>query len=51
MANIDAVAELTRRSWDQVTALPVLEFLNTLAYRADKMAELERQQKEWLRKH
>ena len=51
VANIDAVAELTHDSWDAVTALPAKEFLNILCYRADKLAEQERQRKEYLRKH
>lgn len=34
-----------------MTALLVLEFLNLLCYRADKMKEKERQEREWLRRH
>lgn len=31
--------------------MSVFAFLNIMAYRKDKAAEQERQQKEWLRKH
>ena len=49
--DIDAVAETARCSWDAATDMPVVAFLNILAYRNDKIAEQERQQREWLRKH
>ena len=51
VANIDAVAETARCSWEDATALPVREFLNTLCYRNDKINEQERQRREYLRKH
>ena len=51
VANIDAVAETARCSWDAATAMSVTEFLNILCYRNDKMVEQERQRKEYLRKH
>lgn len=51
LANIDAVAETARCSWDAATDMPVVAFLNILAYRNDKIAEQERQRREWLRKH
>ena len=36
IANVDAVSETCRCSWDEVWNMTALEFLNILAYRADK---------------
>lgn len=48
---IDAVSGTARCSWDAATDMPVVAFCNILAYRNDKIAEEERQHREWLRKH
>lgn len=48
---MDAVAELTRSSWDVVYAKGVLEFLTLVCYGIDKQNEIQRQYKEQLRKN
>jgi len=48
---VDAVAEVTRESWANVYELPILEFLNVLAYRRDKQAEQDKQREQWRRTH
>lgn len=50
VAQVDAVAELTRDTWDHIYARPVLEFLTLVCYRVDKQNEIQRQYKEQLRK-
>lgn len=41
MPTIDAVADTRRCSWEEATDLPVMEFLNTIGYRAAKNKAIE----------
>lgn len=51
VANVDAVSETCRCSWDEVWRKDALEFLTILAYRKDK-GEHERQELEkWKKTH
>lgn len=40
-----------RERWSAVYEMPVIEFLNILAYRNDKNAKLKREQEQWKRTH
>ena len=50
VAQVDAVAELTRDTWDRVYAKPVMEFLTLVCYGIDKGNEIQRRYREQLRK-
>ena len=47
---MDAVAELTRSSWDAVYGKRIMEFLSLVCYGIDKQNEIQRQYREQLRK-
>jgi hypothetical protein len=51
IANVDAVSELTRTPWAEVWEMPVIEFLNMLAYRRDKIEQKKKEHQEWIRTH
>ena len=40
-----------RRDWDTVFTMPVLEFLNVIAYRRDKAEEERRQIEQWKKRN
>jgi hypothetical protein len=48
---IDGAAETQRCSWDAMLDKPAVEFLNTLAYRADKAAKERADVEKWKRTH
>lgn len=50
LAQVDAVAELTRETWGAVFGKRVIEFLTLVCYNIDKHNEIQRQYKEQLRK-
>lgn len=51
IANVDAVAETLRCSWDAVWEMSVTEFLNILCYRRDKLEHEKQEQEKWIRSH
>ena len=51
IANVDAVSETCRCSWDDVWQMKVIEFLNILSYRREKMDEQKRQMEQWRKTH
>jgi hypothetical protein len=51
VAQVDAVAELTRETWGAVYGKPVTEFLTLVCYRIDKQNEIQRQYNEQLRRN
>lgn len=50
-AAVDVVSETYRCSWDDVYQMPVLQFLNILAYRKDKIAHEKAEIDRWKRTH
>lgn len=40
-----------RESWSTVYEMPVIEFLNILAYRNDKNEKMRSEQEKWRRTH
>ena len=48
---VDAVSETCRCSFNEVWEMPVIEFLNYLCYRKDKMEREKRQMEKWRRTH
>lgn len=51
VANVDAVAELTHTPWSEVWGMAIIEFLNLLAYRSDKIEQKRKEHQEWIRTH
>lgn len=51
IANVDAVSETCRCSWDDVWQMTAIEFLNIISYRRDKSEEEKRKLDEWKRTH
>jgi len=51
IANIDAVSETCRISWDDTVRLSAVEFLNILSYRKDKAKMEEARLEQWKRTH
>lgn len=51
IANVDAVAETCRCSWDDVWKMCVIEFLNLLCYRKDKMEKEKMEIEQWKKSH
>lgn len=51
LAAVDAVSETYRASWDVVYKLPVIEFLNILCYRKDKIAKEKADLEKWKKTH
>lgn len=51
VAAVDRASETARCSWDAMLEKPALEFLNTLAYRADKEAKERADIERWKRTH
>jgi len=51
IANVDAVSETCRCSWDDVWRLKAMEFLNILAYRRDKIAKETKDIEEYKNTH
>ena len=51
IANVDAVSETCRCSWDEVWQMSALEFLNILAYRKDKMEKEKAELEQWRQRH
>lgn len=51
IANVDAVSETCRCSWDDVWKMSVVEFLNLLCYRKDKSEKEKRDIELWKRMH
>lgn len=51
MAQVDAISELTRQPWDSVWNMDVIEFLNLICYREDKLNEQKKQIEKWRRTH
>lgn len=51
IANIDAVSETCRISWDDVTRMTAMEFLNILSYRKDKSASEKAELERWKNTH
>ena len=48
---VDAVSETCRCSWDEVWHMSVIEFLNLLCYRKDKLEREKRQMEKWRKTH
>lgn len=40
-----------RAPWSEVWEMPVIEFLNMLAYRRDKIEQKKKEHQEWIRTH
>lgn len=51
VAQVDAISELTRQPWDSVWNMDVIEFLNLICYREDKLNEQKKQIEKWRRTH
>lgn len=51
IANVDAVSETCRCSWDDVWNMTAIEFLNILCYRNDKLEEQKAQIEKWKKLH
>ena len=51
IANIDAVSETCRCSWDEVWQMTALEFLNIISYRKDKAAREKEELEKWRKSH
>ena len=45
------MSETLRCEWDKVWTMPVLEFLNIIAYRKDKAEEERRQIEKWKKRN
>lgn len=48
---MDAVSETCRCEWDKVFEMPIMECLNILSYRADKIEKEKKDIEEWKRTH
>ena len=51
IANVDAVSETCRCSWDDVWRMTALEFLNILSYRKDKLEKQRRDIEDWKKRN
>ena len=51
VANVDAVANTMRLSWDDVYRMPAVEFLNVVCYRRDKAEEERMQMEKWKKRN
>ena len=51
IANVDAVSETCRCSWDEVWVMTAIEFLNILAYRKDKAEKEKADIERWKRRN
>jgi hypothetical protein len=51
IANVDAVSETCRCSWNEVWQMTAMEFLNILCYRMDKIAKEQEEIEKWKRTH
>lgn len=51
MSAVDAVSETCRCPWNDVWEMPVMEFLNILCYRKDKIEREKREIEQYKRTH
>lgn len=48
---MDAVSETCRCEWDKVWEMPVLQFLNILSYRKEKIDKERKEIEDWKRRN